>query len=207
MMKTTYLGLYAVGIYCGLMLILSSCQVTSTSDILVKQPLEENFKNPPHEVRPQVWWWWLQTPTNKEAITKDLEEMKAKGLSGCMVLDGGVGPFGPHKWKKKTIIDTTKIRYEITDEYKDGSLSQPVKKSEMWSKPWRDMIRFASLEAGRLELDFGVFIGPAGCAAPWVTPIYGQQELVWEKMAVKGGQLINQKLSKPNKKAKGKSGC
>ncbi|MDV7139087.1 glycosyl hydrolase [Maribacter sp. TH_r10] len=197
MMKTTYLGLYAVGIYCGLMLILSSCQVTSTSDILVKQPLEENFKTPPHEVRPQVWWWWLQTPTNKEAITKDLEEMKAKGLSGCMVLDGGVGPFGPHKWKKKTVIDTTEIRYEITDEYKGGSLRQPNDKMETWSKPWRDMVRFASLEAGRLELDFGVFIGPAGCAAPWVTPDYGQQELVWGELFIEGGNMINQEFPKP----------
>ncbi|WP_282035767.1 glycosyl hydrolase [Saccharicrinis aurantiacus] len=160
--------------------------------------LSQNFKTPPHEVRPQAWWWWLQTPTSKEAITLDLEEMKAKGLSGCMVLDGGVGPFGPRKWKNKTIIDSTEIRYELTDEYKGARLSQPEEKMEMWSKPWRDMVRFASKEAGRLGLDFGVFIGPAGCAAPWVTPDHGQQELVWGEIVVEGGQQIAQALERPS---------
>lgn len=160
--------------------------------------LAQGFENPPHVVRPQVWWWWLQTPTYKAAITRDLEEMKAKGLSGCMVLDGGVGPFGPYKWKKKTIIDSTEIRYEMTDEYNGGSLSQPDEKLETWSKPWRDMVRFASLEAGRLGLDFGVFIGPAGCAAPWVSPNYGQQELVWVDITVEGGQYVDQPFKKPN---------
>lgn len=160
--------------------------------------LEKNFKSPPHEVRPQAWWWWLQTPTSKEAITLDLEEMKAKGLSGCMVLDGGVGPFGPHKWNKKTIIDSTEIRYETTDEYKGGNLSQPDEKLETWSDSWRDMVRFSSLEAGRLGLDFGVFIGPAGCAAPWVSPNYGQQELVWSDTVVEGGKSIDLQLQRPN---------
>ncbi len=159
--------------------------------------LDQNFKNPPHEVRPQVWWWWLQTPTTEKSITRDLEEMKAKGLSGCLVMDVGVGPFGPHKWKKKTIIDTTEIRYELTKEYKGGSLKQPNKKMITWSKPWRDKIRFASLESGRLGLDFGVFIGPAGCAAPWVTPNYGQQEIVWDTIRVVGNKLVDQQLHKP----------
>ncbi len=84
--------------------------------------LEKNFQNPPQPVRPQVWWWWLQTNTSKEAITHDLEEMKAKGLSGCLILDGGVAPFGPNKWKKKTLIGETEIRYLPTSEYEGGHL-------------------------------------------------------------------------------------
>nr|WP_319509540.1 glycosyl hydrolase [uncultured Draconibacterium sp.] len=165
----------------------------------IEKEWEAHFKNPPHEVRPQAWWWWLQTPTTQEAITLDLEEMKAKGLSGCMVLDGGVAPFGPNKWKKKTIIDTTEIRYEFTDEYEGGTLEQPKEKMKMWSKPWRDKVRFASKEAGRLGLDFGVFIGPAGCAAPWVTPEYGQQEVVWGDTIVTGGRTLKLKINKPSK--------
>ncbi len=189
---------FFLGICLGLIILLTSCLSTSGSGDSEKHSLQQNFKNPPHEVRPQAWWWWLQTPTTKKAITLDLEEMKAKGLSGCMVLDGGVGPFGSHKWTKLTIIDTTEIRYELTNEYKGGSLSQPEEKLEMWSQPWRDMVRFASKEAGRLGLDFGVFIGPAGCAAPWVTSEYGQQELVWSDIQVEGGQRIAQQLKKPN---------
>ena len=192
-MQMKYCFIKYSGFVLALVLAISSC----FSQRQKYEELEQCFKYPPHEVRPQAWWWWLQTPTTKEAITLDLEEMKAKGLSGCMVLDGGVGPFGPHKWKKKTIIDTTEIRYEITDEYKGGSLSKPKETMEMWSKPWRDMVRFASKEAGRLGLDFGVFIGPAGCAAPWVTPNYGQQELVWSDVIVDGDLQINQMLEKP----------
>lgn len=144
----------------------------------------ESFRNPPQAVRPQVWWWWLQTTTNQAAITRDLEQMKAKGLSGCMILDGGVAPFGPNKWKMKTIVGETEIQYLPTSEYKGGSLTQASRGMIQWSKEWRDMVRFASKEAGRLELDLGVFIGPAGCAAPWVTPEYGQQELVWSETSL-----------------------
>jgi len=187
---------------CFLVLFLNGCKFSDNSadeniSLSNENNIEAHFKNPPHSVRPQAWWWWLQTPTTKEAITLDLEEMKAKGLSGCMVLDGGVAPFGPNKWKKKTIIDTTEIRYEFTDEYKGGSLEQLKEKMIMWSKPWRDMVRFASKEAGRLGLDFGVFIGPAGCAAPWVTPEYGQQEVVWSDTKITGGKIVNLKLDKP----------
>lgn len=173
--------------------------VSEMAAVKEAKELEMHFKNPPHEVRPQAWWWWLQTPTTNEAITLDLEEMKAKGLSGCMVLDGGVAPFGPNKWQKKTIIDSTEIRYEFTDEYAGGHLEKPVEKMIMWSKPWRDKVRFASKEAGRLGLDFGVFIGPAGCAAPWVTPEYGQQEVIWGDTLISGGQTVNLKLDNPRK--------
>jgi hypothetical protein len=159
--------------------------------------LVEYFKNPPKGAQPQAWWWWLQTPTNKEAITRDLEEMKAKGLSGCMILDGGVSNFGPNKWQKKTIIGETEIIYLDTDEYEGGTLDQPIETMETWSREWRNMVRFASLEAGRLGLDLGIFIGPAGCAAPWVTPSDGQQELVWNETSIEGGKYIHIKLSEP----------
>ena len=69
----------------------------------------------------------------------------------------------------------------------------------MWSEPWREMVRFASKEAGRLGLDCGVFIGPAGCAAPWVTPEFGQQEMVWADTTIVGGKMVHLKLDKPQK--------
>jgi hypothetical protein len=201
--KSTLKILLIVVVIGSIVLFAEACNLSSGKSNVEKSgstlELEVNFKNPPHAVRPQAWWWWLQTPTTKEAITLDLEEMKAKGLSGCMVLDGGVGPFGPNKWKKKTIIGETEISYEFTDEYKGGTLKQPKEKMEMWSDPWRGMVRFASKEAGRLGLDFGVFIGPAGCAAPWVTPEYGQQEIVWGDTTIVGGKTINLKLDKPQK--------
>ncbi len=162
---------------------------------------EDGFADPPQTARPQAWWWWLNTPTSRAAITRDLEEMKAKGFSGCHLLDGGVAPFGSNKWKQKTVIGETGIRYEHTGEYEGGTLQQAPEGMEMWSPAWREMVRFASLEAGRLGLEFGVFIGPAGCGAPWVTPEYGQQELVWSATPVKGAGSLDQVLPRPGKKS------
>src|SRR5215475_313056 len=52
-------------------------------------PLEEGWKNPPPMARTQCWWWWLNGNVTKEAITRDLEEMKAKGLGGANIIDAG----------------------------------------------------------------------------------------------------------------------
>ena len=41
--------------------------------------LDETFQQPPPEAAPWVYWVWLRTPTSHEAMTRDLEEMKAKG--------------------------------------------------------------------------------------------------------------------------------
>ena len=43
-------------------------------------PLEEGWRNPPIMARTRCWWWWLNGNVTKEAITRDLEAMAAKGL-------------------------------------------------------------------------------------------------------------------------------
>lgn len=184
--STNIKNLIISGIFLFILLVSNSCisEQPVKIDNGEEKFTQELFLNPPKEACPQVWWWWLQTNTNKAAITHDLEEMKAKGISGCLILDGGVAPFGPRKWTQKTIIGETEIIYENTNEYEGSSLTQAPAGMVQWSKEWRDIVRFASKEAGRLNLDLGVFIGPAGCAAPWVTPEYGQQELVWNETTV-----------------------
>ena len=42
--------------------------------------LEAGFANPPASARLRAYWWWLNGNVTKAAITRDLEEMKAKGL-------------------------------------------------------------------------------------------------------------------------------
>ena len=44
---------------------------------------KESFFSPDSTYYPGVWWWWLRCPTTKEAITLDLEEMKAKKSIVC----------------------------------------------------------------------------------------------------------------------------
>ena len=49
--------------------------------------LETGFRNPPHSAGIRAFWWWLNSNVTKEAITRDLEEMKAKGFSGALIFD------------------------------------------------------------------------------------------------------------------------
>ncbi|MFC1765988.1 glycosyl hydrolase [Planctomycetota bacterium] len=64
-------------------------------------------------------------------------------------------------------------------------------------------MRFAAHEADCLGLDLGVFIGPAGCGGPWVTPENGQQELVWSNTACEGPGLLDRVLDRPGQSERG----
>src|SRR5580692_5079014 len=60
--------------------------------------LEENFRRPPASVKPQTYWLWMNGNVSREGITRDLEAMKAVGIGGVMMFDGGAylpkGPVG-----------------------------------------------------------------------------------------------------------------
>src|SRR2546430_2082364 len=58
--------------------------------------LEDGFRNPPQEARPQTWWHWMNGNITREGITADLEAMKEIGLGGAQIfnVDGGI-PVGP----------------------------------------------------------------------------------------------------------------
>lgn len=72
--------------------------------------LENGFRNPPHSAGIRAFWWWLNSNVTKEAITRDLEEMKAKGFNGALIFDADgssqrgnrrvpAGPvFGSPRW-------------------------------------------------------------------------------------------------------------
>ena len=49
--------------------------------------LESGFRNPPPSARLRCYWWWLNGNVTKQPITRDLEQMKAKGYGGAMVID------------------------------------------------------------------------------------------------------------------------
>jgi hypothetical protein len=72
--------------------------------------LSDNFKSPGSLYGTDCWWWWLNGHVSKEAITKELEAMKARHFYGAMVFDAGgqnqrgnkdipAGPqFGSKEW-------------------------------------------------------------------------------------------------------------
>jgi len=51
--------------------------------------LEDGWQNPPPSARLRAYWWWLNGNVTKESITRDLEQMKAKGFGGAVIIDAG----------------------------------------------------------------------------------------------------------------------
>ena len=51
------------------------------------ESLEAGWTNPPLDARTRCFWWWLNGNVTKEAITRDLEQMKAKGMGGGLIFD------------------------------------------------------------------------------------------------------------------------
>jgi len=50
-----------------------------------EEPLVKQFQNPPDAVKPSCYWHWLNNHVDKEGITRDLEEFKAKGMGGATI--------------------------------------------------------------------------------------------------------------------------
>ena len=51
--------------------------------------LDQGWTNPPPQARLRAYWWWLNGDVTPAAITRDLEEMKAKGFGGALICDAG----------------------------------------------------------------------------------------------------------------------
>src|ERR1035437_4535597 len=86
-----------------------------------KAPAEDfarQFQTPPRQAQPWGFWVWLNANTTHAAITRDLEQMKAKGIVGCILYDCGAGKVGPIK--RKLILVNKKYRGVPTDEFKDA---------------------------------------------------------------------------------------
>lgn len=56
---------------------------------LAAPSLEEAWHQPPPEARIRAYWWWLNGNVDRAAITRDLEQMKAKGFGGALICDAG----------------------------------------------------------------------------------------------------------------------
>jgi len=156
--------------------------------------LEEDFHHPPPEASTWVYWVWLRTPTSPAAMTRDLEEMKAKGIVGFILYDNGAGSL--EKRNAKMVAGDKAFNMVPTDEYK-GEYSTDLPLLETWSPEWRKEIRHVALESKRLGLDFCLAHGLAGCSAPGLDPQYAQQELKWTSQDVTGPATFDAVLALP----------
>ena len=66
--------------------------------------LAKNFQNPLAKPQLTCYWWWLNGMATKASITRDLEQMKAKGYDGASLVDAGSSNY---QVAKKTAMDQT----------------------------------------------------------------------------------------------------
>jgi hypothetical protein len=138
--------------------------------------LREGFSNPPRHAGVRCWWWWLNSNVTKEAITRDLEEMKAKGFSGAMIFDaGGANQRG----------------------------NAQVSAGPTFASPeWRQLYKHALSEGERLGLELGLSIQSGwNLGGPNVTPDFAAKQLTWSEIRIEGPAQYEQKLPLPKNRS------
>ena len=123
--------------------------------------LDGGWKNPPNTARLRAYWWWLNGNVTRASITRDLEEMKAKGFGGAVIIDAG----GASQW---------------------GNAQAPHGPTFL-TPEWRELYRYALREANRLGLELSLNIQSGwNLGGPMVTPDDAARKLVWSELRVNG---------------------
>ena len=132
--------------------------------------LVSGFRDPPLSARPSVYWVWVNGLTNKDRMTWELEEMKAKGIGGLYIFD--VGAQDPQK-----IV--------------------PAGPAFMGPESL-DAIGHAVREATRLGLEVGLVTSSSwNCGGPWVPPKYASMGLYHCRLDVTGPKRLTDPLPLP----------
>lgn len=72
----------------------------------IAQVIFEDFKNPPQDMQPWVYWMWVNGNVSKEGVEKDLEAMHRVGINGAIILDvDQYSPDGPVVYNDKNWQD------------------------------------------------------------------------------------------------------
>ncbi|MDR1223144.1 MAG: hypothetical protein LBL07_09780, partial [Tannerella sp.] len=139
--------------------------------------LARQFKAPPPEYHPYVWWHWMGSNFSREGITKDLEAMKESGIGGATI-------FNLSSAVQESHVPT---------------LNNPWPEQTFRSEAYWDAVRFAAAEAKRLGLKIGLHNTPgyATTGGPWIPEQRGMQTLVSSRTAVEGGKTVELPLDKP----------
>jgi len=169
----------------------TAAMAVDSSDILA-----QGFQDPPRQAHPWVYWVWTDSDIPKAAIRRDFKEMKAKGITGCILYDVQTGR-GVNWWDRNVVRkgkDYTTVR---TDDYRDAYYT-PVPGASLptWTPHWRELVCYAAGEAGRLGIDFVVADGLANTSGP-ISEEYGEQKLVWSEISINGPQTFDGKLPEP----------
>jgi hypothetical protein len=132
--------------------------------------LPEGFRHPPLSARPAVYWAWINGLTDKGQLTRELEELKVKGIGGVYIFD--VGAQDPQK-----IV--------------------PAGPAFMGPESL-NAIGHAVREATRLGLEVGLVTSSSwNCGGPWIPPRYASMGLYHGEVAVTGPKHFSGLLPLP----------
>jgi hypothetical protein len=149
--------------------------LVAAAPLLCAQPardLESGFLNPPPSARLRAYWWWLNGNVTKAAITRDLEEMKAKGFGGAVILDAGGAE-------------------------QDGNDRVPHGPT-FFSPEWRELYKHALREADRLGLEMSLnILSGWNLGGPMVPAEDAVKKLVFSEAEVQGPGRVAVKLPQP----------
>lgn len=138
-----------------------------------RSELAGKFKSPPDEARMSCYWWWLNSMATKESITRDLEEMRAKGYGSA------------------TLIDAGSSSYEVASKTAKGPM--------FMSPEWMQLFQHAVREADRLGISLCVNVQSGwNPGAPSITPEYALKKLTCSETDVVGGKTIRIALPQPD---------
>lgn len=165
-------GFYGVMVRAFLLGLLFFCPL---SHIRGELSLDQGFREPPQSSGVRCFWWWLNGNVTREAIRRDLEEMKAKGFSGALIFDAGGAE-------------------------QRGNRQVPAGPMYM-SDEWRELFKFAVAEAERLGLELSLSIQSGwNLGGPVVTPEYASKMLTWSEVRVSGPMSYDNVLPEPEKR-------
>lgn len=132
--------------------------------------LKTQFSMPATDYRPGGYWWWFNGYVNKEGITRDLEEFKAKGMGEVLLINSASGLGG----------------------------AKVPEGAKFLSEEWRALYRHALHEANRLGLKMGVNMSSGWCmGGPWIPPRHACRWFLQSKLTVTGPQKFSGSLPLP----------
>lgn len=137
-----------------------------------REDLLAGWQNPPRDARLRAYWWWLNGNVTSNSITRDLEEMKAKGFGGALICDADGSS-------------------------QDGNDRAPQGPTFL-SPEWRALYRHALHQADRLGLEMSLNIQSGwNLGGPMVTPDDAAKKLTWSDTHLTGPTNAALPLRKP----------
>ncbi len=144
----------------GLLSLMLFCAI-SAAVAQARGTLEDGWITPPHDARLWAYWWWLNGNVTEAAVTRDLQEMKAVGFGGAVIMDAGGA---------------------------DQRGNARVQAGPVFGSPaWRKLFKHALAEAERLGLELSLNIQSGwNLGGPSVAPADAVKKLTWAELVLTG---------------------